>query len=255
MIKYGKVEINGGLRILRRIIWTPFIVLLALQPSNAQVGYAEDPGDQTISLGVSSDAFAGMELGYSRNPGIAKLKDLQVYARFSLPLLLTIRDRSLDSWEIDLGVNSGLIGSDRLGIIADLRFLLLHHDQVLGTFIPIGIDLSLTPAFRFQKGYVGPQLRWNQIIATHISHSEYVKNTFNGLNTSEKDIQPQDGWYGSTGSYLGFGIEGGRNIGSRSFIHADLGIIQFTSPYTGLVDAMSMGQVPLYLDLRFHYKL
>lgn len=239
----------------------PIILLTILSTGNVSFSQHivhENPEGKIISLGYISDAFAGMELGYAQNPNILPEKDLQVYARFSFPLLLAVKERSFDSWEVALGANAELFTTGKFGAIGDIQFFLMHHHQILGNFMSLGINVRLTPCYRFAKGYLGFQVNWNQTIATHISHSRYVKDTFTNLNIFDKnllDIHPQNGWYGDTGSHISFGIEGGVDMSQRLFLYGDLGIIKFSSPYTGMFDAMMMGQVPFYGDLCLFYKL
>lgn len=235
-----------------------FFMLFSVQSLTAQFIHSDDSQNQTVSLGFNSDAFVGMELGYAQNPGIQQEKDMRIYLCLSFPLLLAAKDKSFDSWEIKLGANLELFTTDKFGTIGDIQFFLMHHHQILGTFMPLGINLRLTPSYHFSGGYLGFQVNWNQTIATHISHSNYVKNTFTDLNVADKnlmDIHPRDGWYSSTGSHFGFGIESGWKINQRISLYGDLGIIKFSSPYTGLFDAMMMGQVPFYGDLRLFYKI
>ncbi len=243
---------------MKRRIWIVFNMLFALQTLYAQSIPAHDTANRIVSLGYTSDAFAGMALGYAQSPSILPEKDLQVYTRFSFPLLLAAKNRSFDSWEVALGANAGLFTTGKFGTIADIRVFLLHHNQVLGTFMPLGINLRLTPAYYFSGGYLGFQINWNQTIAAHISHSQYVKNTFSDLYSVNKklmDFRPEDGWYGRTGSHVSIGIEGSRAMGSRYLLYGDLGTIKFSSPYTGIFDAMMMGQVPFFANVRLYYKM
>ena len=212
--------------------------------------------DKCFSLGVTSDAFAGMELGYAQNPGFLKENNLLVYVRFSIPLLLTYQDRSFDSWEIKTGVQSELFRKSNWGAIGGIQLFLIRHHQILGNFFPLGVNIRLTPGYHFPRGFLGFQINWNQTIATHISHSQYVKDTFTNLSIYDKiliDIHPKDGWYGATGSHFSFGLEGRWDMSRRISLYGDLGIIQFSSPYTGLFDAMMMGQVPIFLNMQLFY--
>jgi hypothetical protein len=258
MSKTRNASLYKGSVILQRTCWILYIILASVQGSFAKSGEPAIPVERSINLGFSQDAFVAMDLGYSQNPGILKQSDLQVYARISVPIVLSIKDKSLDSWRFTLGINSGWQGVGRLGLITDVRCYVMHHKQVLGTFVPLGMKLTLTPAYKCPKGYLGFQFRWDQNLITHIAHSDYVKNTFTSITLSDNqllDMHPEDGWYRSSGSHLGFGIEGGRTFGERSLVVVDLGILKFKSPYTGMLDAMSIGQVPLYLDMRLHYKI
>lgn len=199
-----------------------------------------------------------MELGYSQNPGLLQKHDLRVYSYFRIPVLLAFKNKAMSSWEIDLGANASLFSAGRFSTIADIRFFLMRHHQALGTFLPVGIHLHLTPAYHFLKGYLGFQIGWNQTVVTHISHSDYVKNTFADLTADDHlsiKNHPEDGWYGNMGSHLCFGLENGWEVGSRLFLLGDLGLILFSSPYSGMFNAMSMGQVPIYFNIRLFYKI
>ena len=215
-------------------------------------------GNQNFSLGLNSDALGGMELGYAQQPGFLKGKNLQLYVRFSIPLLLAAKDKSTDTWEIKLGARSKLFKKNNFGLLGDVQLFMMHHQQILGNFMPLGMNARLTPCYHFSKGYLGFQVNWNQILATHISHSSYVKNTFKNISAADEtqlNIYPKDGWYGATGSFFSFGLESAWELGRQFTFYGDLGIINFSSPYTGLFDAMMMGQVPFYGNLRLLYKM
>lgn len=227
------------------LLFTASIYSYPLAPS-------EENG-RRISFGITSDAFAGLELGYSQPFQVFENKPWHFYARFGVPVLLSAKDRSIDTWELKTGVTVTLFDKNRFCMKSDWQVFLMHHKQVLGTFLPLGINLRLTPCAQFQKGYLGFQMNYHQTIATHITHSQYVKETFNDLAGYDKimiDIHPKDGWYSGTGSFVSFGLEGGRRINQQLYLYGDFGIIRFSSPFTGMFDAMMMGQVPFYATLR-----
>lgn len=243
---------------MKNLLLLTIFILTAGGLCFGQSAFSENSSDRFFSLGVNSDAFAGMDLGYAQNPGILAEKNFRIYVRFSFPLLQSIKDQSFDTWEIKTGINSELFRNKNFGTIGDIQLYLIHHNQVLGYFMPLGINVRLTPCYHFSKGYLGIQMNWNQTIAAHISHSRYVKDTFENLSGFDKillDIDPKDGWYSNTGSHLCFGLESVWKVGSRFFLYGDLGIIKFSSPYTGFFDAMMMGQVPFYGKGRLFYKM
>lgn len=243
---------------MNRLFIIALVILFTSNIGFAQTFSSNEQDNKYLSFGLNSDSFTGFELGYEQKPGILREKDLSIYLRFSFPLLLTVRDRSFDTWEVKLGMNSKLFIVNEFGVIGDINFFLIHHNEILGEFIPLGVNLRITPSYSFDGGYIGLQLNWNQIIATHISHSQYVKESFENLNSIDNEIlniHPKDGWYTFTGSHLGFGIEGGWDVSQRFFLYGDIGIIKFSSLYSGMFDAMMMGQVPFYGNLRVLYKL
>ena len=233
------------------IITFVFLVASPTQPLFSQTA------DRYFSLGLNSDAFSGMELGYAQQPGFLRKKDVQLYVRFSIPLLMAVKDRSTDTWEIKLGARSELFKKSKFGLLGDVQLFMMHHHQILGEFLPLGINARLTPCYHLTKGYLGFQVNWNQIMTTHISHSQYVKETFEDLSAFDKtqlNTHPKDGWYGDTGSHFRFGLEGAWELNRQFTFYGDLGIINFSSPYTGLFDAMMMGQAPFFGNLRLYYK-
>jgi len=235
-----------------------FLLLWVVQPIHAQSHQLRNTRDRAISLGFTNDAFTGLELGYAQNPGILQEKDLRVYVRCTIPILLASKNKSLQTWEVNLGANTTLLETVKFRMTGDVQCYLMHHRQVLGKFVPLGFVISLTPSYQFSKGYLGLQIHWDQTVATHISHSSYVQETFDNLSLYDgvqTDSQATDGWFGFTGSHFGMGVEGGREIGSRLFLYGDLGIVMFTSPFTGLLDAMMFGQVPVFGELRLMYAL
>ncbi len=235
-----------------------FVLMFATCALNAQHIQNNNSWDRMVTLGLNSDALTGVEVGYMQNPGILAEKDFHIYIRFSFPLLLVVKDKSFDTWEIKVGANSQLFRKGNFGTLVDLQLYLMHHEQILGTFMPVGYNICITPVHYFTKGYLGLQINWNQTITTHISHSQYVKDTFSNLNILNKMLRynsPQNGWYNDTGSHFGFGIEGGAELGDLFFLYGDFGMLKFSSPYTNMFDAMMMGQVPFYGNLRLTYKL
>jgi len=257
----GKCKIftlKTWMRKIKKIGWIVFFMQLTVFVSSAHPMPVDDSGTRSISLGYTSETFVSMELCYVQNLGIFQEKNLQIYGRVGFPLLMIVKNHSFDSWKIELGASTELVTTNKFIIIADTYLFLLHHEQVLGNFTPVGVNLCLTPAYHFTRGTLGFQVRWNQTLTTYISHSNYVKNTFTALSTldnSKMIIHPRNGWYGFTGSHLDFGIEGCLAMGSRYMLSIDLGLVNYLSPYTGIFDGMMMGQVPFYLEVRLFYKL
>jgi len=185
-------------------------------------------------------------------------KELLVYGEVSFPILLNFKDNSFDTWKIEAGASAELYQIKKFGLRTKVDFFFLRHEQVLGTFTPFGFDLQLSPVYHFKKSYLGLQMKWHQVIATHIAHSEYVASAYDEIYDKNGEIiqaSPVDGWYGNTGSSFNIGIEWFKPLTTTLNLSLDLGLIFFSSPYTGLVDAMMIGQVPLYANLVLSYKL
>jgi|GEM_PF-2832206 len=237
-------------------------VILLLLISTPHTGAQNMTGNEfhhgVVSLGLTSDAFGGSEMGYANDIPPLKEQSAFYYVRVSIPMILTLKSKKLHAWELKAGVKSELRTWGKVSMRGDIQLYVVNHQQVLGHFIPIGANIGLTPCYKFSEGYVGLQASWNQTFATHISYSQYARNSFQYMtdaNNNIMDMHPNNGWYASTGSHLNIGIEGYRQISPRIAIYGDMGLTKYSALYSGVFDAMMIGQVPFYGNFRLYYKM
>lgn len=212
---------------------------------------------KSLSLGVNSDAFTGLDLGYLQESSISGLPSCY-YVTLNIPLLSSIAQKKLDTWEIKAGAKLELIRLNRFTMLTDLSLFSIRHKQSLGTFLPFGFNLKITPAYRVKNGYIGFQTMFKQVLFTHIRHSDYVKERYNGIYDSNgglMDIEPQNGFYQFTGNHLYYGIEGMFQLSNKLNMYVDLGLINYLSHYTGMFDSMMFGQIPFYTHIHFNYDI
>lgn len=217
----------------------------------------EFPYSKSLSFGINSDAFTGLDLGYLQEASISNLPSYY-YIKLNIPLLSSVAQKKLDTWEINAGARLDLFGRKRMTVLTDFSLFSIRHKQSLGTFLPFGFKLKLSPACRIKNGYIGIQCMYKQTLFTYIKHSEYVKERFNEIydsNNKIMEIQPQNGLYLFTGNHLYYGIEGMFQLSNKLDMYFDLGMINYISQYTGLFDSMMFGQIPLYTNIRLNYEL
>jgi hypothetical protein len=210
-----------------------------------------------LSIGVNSDAFTGMELGYIQPVTILSFPSYY-YVRLNVPLLSSIKQKKLDTWEVKVGTTQELYSQNKFILLTDFNLFSIKHSQSLGTFVPLGFNLKVTPAYLTKNGYIGFQTSYNQVLFTYIRHSEYVKESFREIydvNNQLLDIKPKNGFYAFTGSHLSFGLEGMFRLSDRLKMYYDFGLRDYLSKYTGLFNAMMYGQIPFYADIQFNYKI
>lgn len=220
---------------------------------------AERENNLYLMVGVDANAFASFNIGFGyKFQESFRHRGLLLYTNLSIPVLLSTIDRDIDTWRVDTGVSAEIFRANRIGIRSRFNLFLIRHNQVLGTFYPAGFDLQMEPVYHLENGYIGIQLGWHQVIATHITHSEYSKSAFDNIydkNGELIDLSPKDGWYGDTGSALKAGFEWSYPFADGFEMFLDSGLISFTSPYTGLLDSMMAGQVPFYFDIAISSRL
>ena len=244
---------------LPRSIFSAILLLLIVCPlTYAQDMTATDVHHGLVSLGLTSDAFGAMEMGYAHDIPSSKQLSALYYVRFSIPVILAIKTKAVNAWEINAGVQSGLLTREKFSTRGEFRISFSRHKQILGHFMPMTLNIGLTPCYNIPKGYIGLQASWNQVLWTHISHSQYVQNSYQDITDAEGNIltvHPRDGWYTGTGSYVNIGIEGYRQMSQKIAIYAELGLTKYSSLYSGIFDAMMIGQIPFYSNLRLFYSM
>jgi hypothetical protein len=211
----------------------------------------------SLSVGVNSDAFMGLGIGYLRGSALSGIP-ISYYFNLNVPLLSSVMQMKLDTWELEAGATLEPIRKNWFIFRTDGSLFAMKHTQQLGTFIPLGIALKLTPAYHLNKGYIGFQVMFKQVLVTHIHHSAYVREKFREIYSMDSSLSnkgPQNGFYAFTGRSLYLGIEGMFQVSSRADIYFDLGMIDYLSKYTGLLDAMMFGQIPIYTSIQLNYRI
>lgn len=97
-----------------------------------------------FSIGMNSDAFASLGPGYFQESSISGIPSYY-YVKMRLPLLSSIKQKKLDSWEIEAGANFELVNRNKILLLTDFSLFTIRHKQSLGTFQPLGFNLKLHP--------------------------------------------------------------------------------------------------------------
>ncbi len=218
---------------------------------------SESLRSHNILIGMNSDAFAGLEIGYVRGSSLGG-KPVSMYLKFNMPLLSSCSQMKIDSWELEAGTGLAPIGQDRFILRTDLSLFAIKHTQILGDFFPLGCKLQMTPSVRTKKGYLGFQIRYQQVLCTYVDPSAYVAERFDDIYNRENqlmEMKPKSGFYPFTGSHLCLGVEGMFATSERLSLYADLGMINYLSEFTGTFDSMMFGQIPFYTHIRLKFRL
>lgn len=231
----------------------PLVLLLATamvpprspaQPSATGSGVA----NHGIGISLSSDAMATLRLAYSYSlPATPSGPAARIGASLELPLFLLTSGTGFENFGI--GVDAAFAWSPvpwlRFGARPGLRASL--QSGVLGRFfglgLVVGIDAFLVPGGRPGALAVGPTVRWEQSLATHITHSAFVAETF------PPEAPPRSGWFPSTASRIGAGI--GLDVGDGDLVEFGTRLLVMSpgSALVGLMDGFAFGLLPFHLEL------
>ncbi len=235
------------------------IIIIALLCISCSTFSQENPvyPSQAFSINLNADAFSGLEFGYHHRVHLLD-HNPTLYASFNFPLFLAIRQKNLDTWETNFGITQTFSMYEKLIFVSSLNLFSGKHKQILGTFIPVGMDLKITPSLKTKSGYARFQLDYTQVLGTHITYDDLVKQSFQDIldvNGNPYLSEPTDGWYALTGNYMKYGIESLFYLTQKTALYFDLGMIQYFSKYTRGFDSMMYGQVPFYMDLQILFRI
>ncbi len=237
------------------------VAILVLGSGGALPLFSESPDISSchgVYIGINSDSFLGIDFGYSHTftekaPGGFRLS---AYGTVSLPLPLAISEGTLDTFEFTAGARADAPVRGPFILSGSLELGVLHHADTLGIAVPILISANLMPALRFATWHFGLDLRTTMAAATYLRHSNMVKETFRSITDGDGksiDSSPVDGWYSPTGFSVRGGIEFAHTPGAHLGYRISTGLAWYPSPYTGMLDAMMIGQIPFYLETGFSY--
>jgi len=206
-------------------------------------------GKHGIGAAVTADGFIGIELQYGyRIPNIFKEHDLEINGSIGGPLFGLFPP---DSLRICGGVALGLVDQTPFYLSGMAHVLLQTTKNGVGRFAGIGFDLQIQPAFHFNRGYIGLELGWRQMLSMYMHHNERVVNTFSDRYGDDSNLSsegPIDGWFGVPATQFIVAIVGGMLIKKRTQLYLSGGLL--LTPARGIPWMEGMiGLIPIYLQM------
>jgi hypothetical protein len=129
------------------------------------------------------------------------LKDATVYARFTWPFVTP----DLKDFAIDAGLSATVIGSERWKVQLLLGPVLRNTSNDVFSATAMGLRSGLLAGYRSDGWGLMTELGYEQILATHLSHTDLYRDTFYA--------EAKDGWYAITGGTWQLGLRGGGRLG------------------------------------------
>lgn len=231
-----------------------FTLLPASQlPAQNELSYAK----KSISTGINSDAFGGIEIAYNTGISLWK-KPSEIQMGISYPLLLNLKETPYTAFGINAAIENLTIQKKSFLLKTGIGMDLLFHKQISGTFFPIGIHFKAIPAFRIKNGYIGMLCRYHQTLATYIHFSHYALERFDDIYDTQGNlinIKPRDGFFRLTAQRLEIGLSMEFPLFSRYRCSVETGYVDYLSPYTNAFNAMMFGQIPVFMNCKFKIPL
>jgi hypothetical protein len=200
----------------RRISCLTLLVSLAVAPAARaqQVTNLPRGTEQTVGVEAGLDSAFIVRGTYAHAlPGF--LRDAAVYARFTLPFA----EADFGDFSVDAGVIATVAGSDRwkLQLLFGPELRQTSNDAFSAT--ALGFRSGMLAGYRSDTWGLMAELGYEQVLATHISHSALYRDTvYAGA---------KDGWYAITGGTFTAGLRGGGRVG-RVELYGALGVMTST---------------------------
>jgi hypothetical protein len=210
-----------------------------------------------LGVGITADAFAGLEISYNRRIMLSG-KASRIGLALKTPALSDVLGGTLNAAESEISLESRIISSENFLLLCETRAGIGFHNQILGVFYPANISFRITPALKTSTGYWGLTAGFRQTVANYIVFSDYTKERFNDIYDSTGkpiDQQPQNGFYPCTGQRIDIGITGRLSIMKKDYLYIEAGYSDFLSAYTGAFNAMMYGQLPFFMKLKYEITL
>lgn len=237
----------------RKIIWIAVILCLSAFNAMAFPVSPDTRSSQVVRMGVDSNAFLNYRIGYSYAFGGLTEFGTRILlgGNFSFPVFLAVSSGEFETFSFSFDAAAEILRLGDFSLMTDTQFFITFQDDVLGTFVPLGLSFSVMPALRFSRWYIGMNAEVNLPLLVHIRHSDYVKQTF---VDSGSEGGPVDGWYSMTSVSFKTGIASSVLLGRQMEIISELGCVWYPSPLSGIFDSMMIGQIPFYLILETAYR-
>jgi hypothetical protein len=158
------------------------------------------------------------------------------------------------AWQLSLGLTGAWVSRSGLGATAGLHPDLRFARDSTGTKVAFGAALGTRPGYYAKTFSVALDALWSTAIATHMTHSEAVKDTFRDRYPGDASgDHPQDGWYAFSSHRLRFGAAGGLVVGHAGAIHGSFGFA-YTPQVQGIVANPPYAPLPFYVNAGGSYR-
>lgn len=211
-----------------------------------------DLAARRVWLGVGWDPTLTTDLGGSLEP-LAPLTDFRLFAdaAFRAPVVLL---SGLDDWQLALGATF-VFGTGKglgatLGVHPDVR---LANDTT-GSKVALGAALGVRPGYYVKNWSVAFDALWSMALATHMAHSNAVKDLFEERYPSGARGQgPHDGWYAFSSHRVHLGVSAGVAPARAIALHVSAGFA-YTPQVAGILANPPIGPMPFFANLGGAYR-
>jgi hypothetical protein len=168
-----------------------------------------------------------------------------------LPLVLL---PGLDAWQLAFGLTGSGVLQNGLGATIGLHPDVRFADDSSGTKVAIGAALGARPGYYARRWSAALDLLWSTAVATHMSHSEAVKDTFRDRYPDGRAGDgPEDGWFAFSSHRLRLGVAGGLAAAPWLAFHGSAGFA-YTPQVGGILANPPISPMPFYANVGGAYR-
>lgn len=191
---------------------TTIIMAMALssQAQNINWRTVDSLDKNIVSLGLGYDYGVTTQLGYYRS--IKAFKPILLGGDFSFPSGKNL----MDDHKVRIGGQIEIFDYKGFSVSGKIFGNFRRHESELVRMASFGSELSLVSGYYKPTWHIGVEVGFDKAIATHLKHSDIVRETFYA------DIQ--DGWYVATAGNWFYGFQASKTIGKSMGITARFGL-------------------------------
>ncbi len=211
----------------------------------------------TMSIGLGMTPAPIIELKYSHSVYANVLNQNASYSvSIILPVFLL---ENLDTYQVKVGGETTVFSKGNFSVNGNLTMGYNRTKNSNGVFTGLGNEIGLRPLYSVKHWSFGPIFEWRSTYATHIRHSELVKDTFKeryqpNNATSLVVNGPEDGWYHTKSSHLSFGLSLSYSSTNKQMYCIEGGYEIVPNPYNLRLFG-DIGLIPYIIRLKLNHKI
>ena len=137
------------------------------------------------------------QLGYGYK--FKTFRTILLSADYSIPM----GEKLLDDFKFRMGGQISIYDNKNLILSSKLSFVFRRHQTKLIRMANFGSEASVILGYYKPKWHFAGEFGYDNSSFTHLTHSDEMKENFSSIS---------DGWFGASGGYFRYGIQGSKTI-------------------------------------------
>jgi hypothetical protein len=211
--------------------------------------------NSSVAAGVvDAETWLGLEAHYLHHLQFApEGHDIAWGASLEVPMMLWLQSGGPDTGRLGVHGTWSMAPVRRFRVAVDAASHLAVQHDFMGTLVGWDSRLEALAGLRLERLSLGLSLGWRQGLSTLVSHSDYVRETYNDrypAGTTDGIEGPKNGFIAFPTTRFSAGIQTGYDLTASFAVFGAGGLIFTPTKYeAGLFDSMMFGVWPFFAEL------